>query len=449
MKKISTFITGILLLSQQLHAQLRNEGARIVMQGSSSLVLDNLGLQNNGVFVQSAGTVKFSGNADAIINGSVVPQFYNFELAKNGAQVRLQTGVFIHNQLSFTNGLIDLNNQNIVLAPVASLAGESEASHIIGPLGGYVEVRGFLNAPSAVNLGNLGAVITSGQDLGSVAIRRGHKTQANGNGLGNSILRYYDILVGNNTNLNATLRFNYLDAELNSLNENTLVMWKTVDTSHWSNEGFTNKDVAINYVEKTGINDFSRWTLSTINNALPLVWGSFYVQCRDGRMLIGWKTLQESNTASFAIQHSSNGRDWTDIATLPAAGISSSPLNYSYSDVSPLAGKNYYRILQLDVDGKKNYSAVFSGSCDETESLKAFPNPVQNDLYVVIETRRKAAVAIRLFDSKGALISQRVENILPGSNQLSLPMQAVAQGVYSLVVRWGDGTSKMIKIQKQ
>lgn len=57
------------LLPQLATAQLNN-GAAIVMSGGAYLVMDNLDLQNNGTFAQSAGTVKFSGNSNTYITGS-------------------------------------------------------------------------------------------------------------------------------------------------------------------------------------------------------------------------------------------------------------------------------------------------------------------------------------------------------------------------------------------
>jgi hypothetical protein len=82
-------------------------------------------------------------------------------------------------------------------------------------------------------------------------------------GDGSSIQRYYDILPSNNTALNAKLRFKYFDAELNGYDENTMALWKSSDMINWSKQGFTYRDATNNYVEKTGIADFSRWTLST------------------------------------------------------------------------------------------------------------------------------------------------------------------------------------------
>jgi hypothetical protein len=60
----------------------------------------------------------------------------------------------------------------------------------------------------------------------------------------------YNILPTNNTNLNATVRFKYFNGELNGLNENSLVFFKSNDGINWSVLGFTSRDTVTNFVEK-------------------------------------------------------------------------------------------------------------------------------------------------------------------------------------------------------
>lgn len=138
---------------------------------------------------------------------------------------------------------------------------ESETSRITGDNGGVVTITQTLNAPSLVNPGNLGAIITSAQNFGSTVIRRGHQAQPVINQF--SVKRYFDINPANNSSLNATLRFGYFDAEMNGLDENSVVLWKSPDNINWNEAGVDSRSTTTNYIEKTGITDFSRWTLTT------------------------------------------------------------------------------------------------------------------------------------------------------------------------------------------
>lgn len=438
---------GCCLLPQLAKSQLNNNGATIIMDNGAYLVIDNLDLQNSGAFTQTAGTVQFTGAGNSSITGSASPQFYNLALNKASASLLLQNNISINNQVLFTAGLLNLNNYNITLNAGALLNGESETSRITGTTGGYVQITSNLNAPSAVNPGNLGAVITSPQNLGNTLIRRGHVSQVNGGGLGSSIFRYYDITPTNNMALNATLNVNYFDAELNSLDENVLTVATSSNTTTWTNQGFDSRNTTTNVVTKSGFAGFERVTLSTPQNALPLEWGSFNTKCVNNGVTITWKTLQESNTSVFYIRRSSNGSDWQTVATLAAAGNSNSTITYSCTDPLSFNGA-VYRIVQEDRDGAQTLSPVLQSNCDISEALTVYPNPTYGNCWLSIQSASSTAVIMRLYDSKGALVKQQLENVAAGASQIAFQTNGLGHGIYNLVVSWGNGNLKTIKIEK-
>lgn len=424
-------------------------GATLKLTGGAVITLNNMHLDNDGTIslVAGDGTFRFTGNATTNILGSNIPLFDVVEMAKTGdAQLTLLQSISINSGISFSSGILNLNNNNILLGPTALLNGESATTYITGVNGGFVEIAKTLNAPTAENPGNLGAIFTSTQNFGNTIIRRGHQSQTNGSGNGNSILRYYDILPANNTALNASFRFSYLDAELNGLDESSLVMWKSPDNMNWSNQGFTSRDIAINYVEKTNIDAFSRWTLSSVANALPLIWGSFNTSCVNNNTVITWKTMQEFNTHSFLIQRSSNGNNWTEVAVLTAAGQSNSTLDYRYTDIQ--SSPAFYRIVQTDIDGRKTISPVLRSNCTGKEFFNVYPNPVQHDVVVAIYAANSQAVMVQVYDNKGVPVKRQQKYLQQGMNQFTINLSSLAAGEYSLLVSWSGGASKTTKLVK-
>jgi hypothetical protein len=239
-------------------------GAGFTLTGDALLTLQDMDLVNNGTFTQTTGTVRFSGTANSSISGAQFTKIHILQIAKTGtAQLQLQRTLNIGSQINFTSGIINLNNNNIELDPTALLNGETETARITGTTGGYIQIVTTLNAPAAVNPGNLGAVFTSSANLGTTTIRRGHLAQANIISGRPSVNRYFDVTPANNSGLNATLRFNYFDAELNSRNEAWLGLWRSTDNVNWTGVGFASRDAAANFVEQSGIPNFTtRWTLS-------------------------------------------------------------------------------------------------------------------------------------------------------------------------------------------
>jgi len=451
-------IVFLLMAGLVVGGNLMGQGTLKLTTGSSLhvgtagvLTLENFNLEIDGSISTAPGSsvIRLTGNTTTSILGTspAPPLLDVLQIEKTGgANVLLQRNINIRTAVNFTSGLLDLNGNTLFLTTNAVLIGESATSHITGT-SGYVEVSQVLNAPVSQNPGNLGAVISSSQNPGLVIVRRGHKSQTNAAGNGNSILRYYDIMPASNTGLNATLRFNYLTDELNGLSENGLVLWKTVNGTTWTNEGFTTRDVGLNYVEKTAIDGFSRWTLSSPGNPLPVEFTFFNTHCENGKVLLTWKTAQELNSSYFNIEKSINGSSWTVIGMVPSAGNSSIERTYQYTDNS-ISGNALYRVAQYDLDGKSSYSIIVHSSCNGIEAMKLWPNPAQSTSWLSIAASARTPVQIRLYDNKGALVFQQKSTLAASNNQIAIPLYRLAKGTYTVVTDFMNGELKSLKIVK-
>lgn len=448
MKKI-LFLLGVLLSNQLVNGQLYiSPGADFRMTGSARLTLQNTHLLNNGTFEPGLGVVLFTGDSLSAISGNQYTQFYNLEISKqNNGVIRLFRSIAVTNITNFINGNIELNGNIIDLGSSGSFLGEKESSRVTGT-SGYVVVSGTLNNPVNANPGNLGAMITSSKNLGTVLIRRGHKSQVNSYGNGSSILRYYDIIPSNNSNLNATLRFYYFDGELNGISETGMVFWSSNDNIHWNNEYFSQGHNTLNYLEKNGIQSFSRWTISNQNNPLPVVFSLFNLKCEGNKTVLNWKTTQELNSKHFTVEQSSNSIQWTAIGTVPAAGYSNTERSYSFTDNSPI-DNSYYRIVQYDVDNRTTYTNIIRNTCGTGETFGAWPNPFTDRITASISVIGKTSATLKLYSSNGALVKKQEAILLPGINQVTIKGAYLPAGSYILSAEWNNSavrkTVKLIK----
>jgi hypothetical protein len=449
-KIILTPLCSLLVFVAQAQNVLKvQSGVVLSTTGGVTITLNDMDFDNDGILNQQ-GVVLFKGTAANHILGNTSSLFDVLQLAKTGGgKLTLQQGIRISSNITFGTGNLDLNGKNILLSPVALLNGESESSHITGENGGYIEIINTLNAPLGATPGNLGIKISSGQGLGSVTIRRGHHSQKNASGNGNTIFRYFDIEAEKNSGLNAMLRINYLDAELNGIKEDELTQWTSSDNLNWTNLGFTTRDDVNNFVEMTGIDHFSRFTLTSANNALPLQWGSFNTQCILGQTKINWKTAWEQNTSVFVVRRSTDGSTWSNIGNIPAAGNSSTTLSYSFTDPQPMNGFTYYQVFQQDLDGRKTFSPVLTSQCSASEVVKVYPVPAQNNCWVSIQSERNSSVSLGLYTMQGALLKQQNVDLMTGNNVYEIPLAKYPQGMYSLVIKWSDGKAKVLKVEKR
>ena len=449
MKKL-LFLIIIVLASAVVWAQGTVQipaGTQVVSSNNTYMVLDNLHLQNNGSLVYTAGngTIKFTGSTDLNLSGSGTTTLDGLMLSLTGsARLNLQKNLAVVSLLTFNGGLLNLGTSVVNLGTTGSLQNESESSRAYTTGTGYLQFTTTLNAPASANPGNLGAVITSASNLGSTVIRRGHQSQMNSFNNGSTLLRYYDISPASNTSLNATLRINYFDAELNGLNEGSLSMWRSPNTINWINMGFDARSTASNYVEKGGIASFSRWTLSTTANPLPLTYGIINSTCLNNTVRLNWNTLFEQGVHRFDVERSSLQAGWMVIGSVIATGNGSN--QYSYTDAFPTSGA-MYRIVAYDANGRKTYSSLLPNNCNGNNSFDVYPNPVKDQLTVSLSGAIAGSLHLSLYDAKGALVVTTSYAITTGNNVLQLPMSGLPKGSY-LLVATRAGKSESVRVNK-
>src|SRR5215203_1337434 len=262
---------------------LQSWSQNVIVQNGSSLktfnnvylVLTDAGLNNQGTADLSGSTLILRGTTNVTLNSVSDLAVQTITVDKPNAKVILGNHLHTSTSVNFLNGLLDLGGKNIYLSPTASIIGETETAHITGSTGGEVILTLNLNAPNNVNPGNLGAFITSFGDLGNVTIKRGHKLQS-GNGLTAGINRYYDIQPTNNIGLKANLLLNYLDAELNALDETTLVLLESSNSgTSWQQKNASLGDT--NTVAAQNLASLYRYTLATtVNTPSPATTFDFY-----------------------------------------------------------------------------------------------------------------------------------------------------------------------------
>lgn len=406
-------------------------GTNFFVNPNVRIVFNNTGFENNG----NLGTGNFSrfvftgNNAIAAISGTGNTLLNELEINKPAGILQLNRFVNVSRSVIFTSGNIDLNgNALIVIAdPGGQLVGENSSSRIIGN-SGFLRKLATLSSPVNVNPGNIGLTITSAADLGSTFIERYHY------GIGTqNVRRIFRIIPTTNSALNATIQFQYLDAEVGGLDENLFTIWKSTNgTTGWVNQGGV-VNTSLNTVTLNGINDFAWYTIAPSNASLPVRLSEFNAGCNTDGVLLKWRTTQEENTSHFEIQGSISGIIWSVIATVQASGNSTIPLTYSYTDIS--SARKFYRLRIVDKDGKDSYSAVRSLDCNNKQwKISVYPNPVKDNIELVLNGINRHSIQVELLNASGQLIWQQQVALSNQYRQLRIPVMHMARGVYYIKV---------------
>jgi hypothetical protein len=159
---------------------------------------------------------------------------------------------------------------------------------------------------------------------------------------------------------------------------------------------------------------------------LPVTWLSFTAQASTDDVHLQWQTASEQNSKNFQVQYSADGSSWTILATVPAAGNSSSVCSYHYIRYDAPAGENYYRIAETDLDGKTTYSDIRTVRIDPAEAeFKVIQNPVIGGLLHVNVNR---PTILSLFSVDGDLLWRKHYD----RGTAEIPMNGDGPGEYIL-----------------
>ncbi|WP_426059353.1 hypothetical protein [Hymenobacter sp. B1770] len=170
---------------------------------------------------------------------------------------------------------------------------------------------------------------------------------------------------------------------------------------------------------------------------LPVALTAFTAEQDGSSALLRWTTATEKDNAYFVVESSPNGQDFTTLHQVAGQGNSSRAQHYQYSDqnVARYATSTvYYRLRQVDTDGKSTYSPVraFLGRqvAAKEARLQVWPNPAQPGSLVRVQG--EPATQVQLFDARGRLLASV---LVAADGVAGLPAEGLSPGVY--LVRCG------------
>ena len=435
-------------------------------------------------------TVEFAGGGNQTITGGV---FTTVELSGAGTKA-LQTIMTVSNAMTFLSGSglfttdISKPNDNYVVlsdrsatAPNgAQLNGETDSGYLRGfvqttrtnVLANEVDAQGN---PDPRTYGNMGCTLlfTGSNNPGDVLVTRNTAESytplvgPNGGTSRYGIRRIFGVRPTTTQPLVATMTFRYLVSELSNLGpqgigsvpEPNLALF--VSTSGGNQFGYLGRDALdqVNHIlTKSGVRTFATFTLGDRDNPLPVSLTGFDAKRIGADALVTWQTASEQNNKGFNVQVSSDGKTYRTIGFVASeTPNSNAPKAYAYTDTEKnKAGTRYYRLEQLDLDGKSTFFAprvvTFEGKAAETStSIVAYPNPLNNEiLHLSLNSSVSGTAVVRILDMTGRQVGQRQVAITLGSNDVMVEnMSELKSGLYILNVMLPSGEKKTMKVTKQ
>jgi parallel beta-helix repeat protein len=155
---------------------------------------------------------------------------------------------------------------------------------------------------------------------------------------------------------------------------------------------------------------------------LPVTFVSVRALEHFGAIRIEWSTASESNNSHFEVQKSEDGSVFYTIGIVKSKGNTTQLNAYNFDDNKPNRGINYYRIKQVDVDGKSELTKVISVDWNTHQGLQVFPNPAKDKLVIACESTSYYKI-INIF-------GHEIMNGQLSDNQTELDISALPSGLY-------------------
>jgi hypothetical protein len=182
---------------------------------------------------------------------------------------------------------------------------------------------------------------------------------------------------------------------------------------------------------------FSTFFLHGGAQPLPVNLISFRAQ-RNGRVnLLNWNTAQEVNISRFVIERSADGSRFAEIGEVTAQGNYSGERQYSFTDVSPNSGLNYYRLKSVDRSGAQKLSDIRMVKNSGTASVGVYPNPVDQQFTLNISSEKSDLAVVSIIDMNGKQVFSRTLSVISGINNVNINARQFAAGTYVVKVQTG------------
>ncbi len=177
----------------------------------------------------------------------------------------------------------------------------------------------------------------------------------------------------------------------------------------------------------------------TESTTTPVIFSAVSAQKSTSGVKISWATEVEISTDYFSIENSTDGIHFTSLGKVTAKN-SNTRTAYSFNQTYPKAGKNFYRIVAVDMSTEKVNSKIVELNLDETKYITLSPNPTKN--FITLQSSNILGSLYKITNNAG-------QKVLSGkllSNKIDV--DGLQPGVYFISIFDETGNKQVIKFIK-
>ncbi|SMB90855.1 hypothetical protein SAMN00120144_0583 [Hymenobacter roseosalivarius DSM 11622] len=413
---------------------------------------------------RTSAEVILTGNGDQTISGGN----YRALIAEGGSVKTITSNLTVTESLILSSGTLATGSNTVRLVPGARLT-ETSSGYLLGRVSTATVAPITASNPSS-DFGGIGLTLTRGgnDEPGSVNVLRitGGRGLLQGGVNPNTnvtIARRFLIDNGstNNSGTSVTLTFNYRDSNPNELNgnlevQNRLKLYESANlsdptvgpyqlvTGNVSN--IVNADAnTLTFIGQLRLNRF--FSLSSDNAPLPVELISFTGKAEGNNVRLNWATASELQNKGFEIEHRTDLSEWKNIGFVVGNGTTSQRHLYTYLDRLAVAGgNNYYRLRQIDLDGKAVYSQPVTVKLGGNGPVAFSVSPVPTTDVLTLNGLSAGKHVAEIYNARGQRVMRQE---FSDSAPATLSVRALPVGVYMVRVLGANRSTQNARFIKQ
>ncbi|MBS1598505.1 MAG: T9SS type A sorting domain-containing protein [Bacteroidetes bacterium] len=196
----------------------------------------------------------------------------------------------------------------------------------------------------------------------------------------------------------------------------------------------TNTGISYNFI--TGFSGFGAGVVGAI---LPIHILNFQGRLQNDYVQLDWSTPTEQTDKQFDVERSYDGNNFVKISSVAASQSKSTTTYYSFTDPDIAHLNNYYRLKQINLDGKYDYSKIVLVEKPADRIFKILNNPFTN--YVDVQPGKSVIgnVYIRLLDVSGKELIRGTKQSAGNSIiHIDLSQKTISAGIYLLEITFNN-----------
>jgi hypothetical protein len=397
----------------------------------------------------------------------------------NGSTKLLTGSTTVSGTLTLTSGVLQLGANNLTIGASGSISGGSSSSHVVTNSSGKLIQNGIgsTGRSGAVlfPVGSQGGsytplTVTNSGTTDNYGVRVISDVYASytgetptGSALSSDVVdRTWFVTEGTSGGSNVNLLFQW-----NASNETTNFSRSTSFASHYNGSPFSgwapylagtvsgSGPYTINYA---GITSFSPFGVGDFQSALlPVDLVSFTGTYTGKVVKLDWTTASEVNNDRFDIERSADGRSFEKIGEVDGAGNSMTMKTYTFDDKGAASLLNngiklYYRLRQVDFDGKSSHSGSIAVSSEKIASFSIAgvqPNPFSQSLSISVSAPAAGPGIIQIVDMFGKVVLEKTAEIAAGKQVISLNDLGELKSAVYFVRMIHEGEAHTFKVVKE